>query len=226
MDESDDDIRSIVRTLTSRPSEDQLVLALRRFEPSSSSPTPSSASVTFAIVNTTIPELWRSLRLDKTTSKTIIPLLVDCLSSITGVNALLMRLNQIYTQIKHQPSNNDKCQLEDALEILTVILESEKFSPENAIATYTRNDGKSKLLFNEYMSLVGGSKILNVSSKVALDLHIEGDFWISDGKRYSKWLGEKIAMGVKSLTGVVEITTLLERALNIGFPCNFNLLQI
>lgn len=212
---SEEDTETIVKTLTSRPSQEGLVEALSRFEPSAASATSSSASVIFAIVNTTVPELWHSLR-SYTPSKRTVQLIVNCLSSISGVNALLMRLDQLHIRVQHLSSDNDKHQLKDILEILTLILERDKFSPETVIGALMQDGARGKMLLNEYIALVGGSKILNVVSKTSMDLD-EKDIWISDGKRYSNWLGEELAKAIKSHSDVLEVSTLLGKALNIGY---------
>src|SRR5271169_1026105 len=120
MELSGEDAEAIVKILASQPSQEALARALRQFEPNFSSPTSSTASVIFAIVNTTIPELWRSLQSNTALKKTV-QLMVDCLSSISGVNALLMRLDQLHARVRHLSADNDKQQIEDALEILTMI---------------------------------------------------------------------------------------------------------
>ena len=220
MELSGEDAEAIVKILTSQPSQEALARVLRQFEPTSSSPTSSTASVIFAIVNTTIPELWRSLQSNTTLKKTV-QLIVNCLSSISGVNALLMRLDQLHARVRHLSADNDKHQIEDVLEILTLILGSDKFSPSTVIGELLKDGTKGKMMLNEYISLVGGSKILNVVSKVSMDL--EGtDIWISDGKRYSKWLGERLSEAVKAHSEVPEVSALLGKALSLGYPCNLS----
>lgn len=213
-----DDAEAIVKVLTSQPSQEALVRVLCQFEPTSSSPTSSTASVIFAIVNTTIPELWRSLQSNTTLKKTV-RLLINCLSSISGVNALLMRLDQLHAQVRHLSADPDKHQMEDVLEILTLILGSDKFSPSTVIVGFVKEGAKGKMMLNEYISLVGGSKILNVVSKVSMD--IEGtDIWVSDGKRYSKWLGKRLSEAVKAHSEIPEVSVLLGKALSLGYSCN------
>ena len=215
-----EDTEVIVKVLTSQPSQETLTRVLRQFEPTASSATASTASIIFAIVNTTIPELWRSLQSDTTAKKTV-QLIVNCLSSISGVNALLMRLDQLHARLRHLSADNDKHQIEDILKILTVILENDKFGPSTVISELVKDGNKGEMMLNEYMSLVGGSKILNVVSKVSMDL--EGtDIWISDGKRYSKWLGERLSEAVKTQSEVSEVSVLLGKALSIGYPCNIS----
>jgi hypothetical protein len=220
MEMSGDDAEAIINVLTSQPSQEALTRVLRQFEPTSSSPTSSTASIIFAIVNTTIPELWRSVR-SNTALKRTAQLIVNTLSSISGVNALLMRLNQLHARARHLSADNDKHQMEDILEIVTLILESNKFSPSTVIAKVSKDETSGKMILNEYISLVGGSKILNVVSKVSMDL--EGtDIWISDGKRYSKWIGEQLSKAVKTHSEGPEAPALLGKALNLGYPCKLS----
>jgi telomere length regulation protein len=216
MASSEDDTEAIVKALTSQPSQEDLTQALARFEPSSTSATPSAASVVFEIVNTTVPELWRSLRSNTRSNRTV-HLIVSCLSSVSGVNALLMKLDQLHARVQHLSSQNDKHQLEDVLEILTLILENDKFSPARVISAFNKIDAQEKMLLSEYISLVGGSKILNVVAKSTMDFDGR-DIWISEGKRYSKWLGKRLAIAIKAHPDVPELSTILGKALNIGYP--------
>jgi acyl-CoA-binding protein len=219
MNLSEQDKDSIVKTLTSQPSQNDLTQALSLFKPSSIGATPATASVIFALVNTTIPELWRSIHSNPQGSREAITLLVNCLSSVSGVNALLIRVDQVHARIQHLAADNEKSQLDDILDVLTLILEGDGFIPSTVICGNTENGTKGKMLVNEYISLVGGSRLLNVVSKVSVDLDEESRTWISDGKKYSKWLGKQLGVAMKEYQEVPEVSTLLGRALSIGYPC-------
>ena len=78
--------------------------------------------------------------------------------------------------------------LKDILEVLTLVLENDKFSPATVLCALAQDGARGKMLLNEYISLVGGSKILNVVSKSTMNLDM--DIWFSNGRRYSQWLGE------------------------------------
>lgn len=219
MDSTEEGLETVVQTLASQPSEEELTEALRRFQPASSSPSSPVASVIFAIVNTTLPELWRSLQA-KTNSNEVVLLIVECLSSVAGVNALLMRLDQLHNQRQQLSNNSATILLEDVLEVLTRILEGKKFSPKKVIELCALDDTKNKLLFNEYAALVGGSKILNVVSKAAADLDNVANLWIADGKRYSKWFGERLGIAIIKYSERPEVAGLIVKALSLGYPCN------
>lgn len=105
------------------------------------------------------------------------------------------------------------------MEVLTLILEGDGFTPAVVIRGNTGNGARGKMLLNEYMSLVGGSKLLNVVSKISMDLDENKKTWISDGKKYSSWLGKRLANALKDTPDVSEVSTLLGKALNLGYPC-------
>jgi hypothetical protein len=217
MDTSEEDLEASVQVLTSQPSEEKLVQVLRQFQISSSSPTSSVASVIFALVNTTLPELWRSLHANIAVSKETVRLIIECLSSVAGVNALLMRLDQLQAQ-RQQTSTTLEPLLEDVLQVLSLILEGERFNPVEVIELCRRDNAKGKMMFNEYVALVGGSKILNIVSKAAVDLDTAQNFWIVDGKRYSKWFGERIGLSIIRPSDGPEVAVLIGKALSIGYP--------
>ena len=216
---SEEHAESLLNALTSQPSQEQLTQALRQFVPFASYPSQSSAAITFAIINKTIPELWRTILSD---SKETAMLIVDCLCSVAGVNALLMRLDYLSSQMQRSSSNNEKFQFEDVLDVLIRILENNKFSPLEVLPICSGNKLPRNLLLVEYLSLVGGSKILNVVSKATIGVDMHQDVWITDGKRYSKWLGERLGLAMRLDSFVAELSMLLEKALNIGYPCIFH----
>ena len=215
---ADDEAKSIVQILNSQPDQQQLLETLRLFQPFSICASSAVASVIFTVVNTTLPELWRSLRSSSAESKEAISLITFCLSSISGVNALLLRLDQLRAQTQ-QSLANETPQLEDIIDVLTLILEDDEFSPATVIDACLRNGLKGKMLLNEYISIVAGSKILSIVSKISLDLSNEKGFWISDGKRYSRWLGHRLSSAIKAHSDTSEVALLLSKSLNIGYPC-------
>jgi len=200
----------MVHLLTSQPSETALQSVLTRFEPVARTPCSSSASVIFVLVNTTIPQVWRAL--PPSTNQAI----VRCLVCVAGVNALLMRADQLHAQIRHASSQNERTQLEDVIQVLELILENERFAAVRVCELSSTSGLQGRLLMSEYISLVAGSKILNLVSKVSMQL--EEKTWIADGREYSRWLGRQCADAITTLPEQVEVSTLLGKALSIGYP--------
>lgn len=213
-----DDVADIVQILASKPSEEELISALKRFDSRSSSPTQSSASIVFTLVNTTIPELWRSLASNRGSKETV-RLITECLSSVAGVNALLMRLDILYREAQKSSIKIEQNQLGDVLQVLTLILKGDRFSLLGVIELCRLEKANGKLLFNEYVALVGGSRILNVVSKVAASMDNGGNIWIAEGKAYSRWLGKRIGEAIIKFSDGPEVETLLGKSLSLGYPC-------
>jgi hypothetical protein len=219
MTSTEEDPESVVQILSSQPAQEDLVKVLSEFQGTSFKPTSASASIVFAIVSITIPEVWRSLR-SNTESQNIVHLVVNSLASVAGVNALLMRLDQLHAA-KGSSSSIHTSQMEDLLDVLTAVLEGDKFSPSSVIGEYAQSGTNGKMLFNEYLALVGGSKILNIVSRITMDFKGSQDVWIADGKLYSKWLGDRLGKAIKKYPDVPDVATLLGKALSIGYPCVF-----
>jgi telomere length regulation protein len=209
---------SLVQILTSQPSQEQLDAVLREFKPSSSLPSSPSAAVLFVLVNTTLPELWRSLRGQGSTSNGTISLLVDCLSNVSGVNALLMRLQQLESQNQQETVNPA---VEDILDVLSLILQGDEFAPSNIIKRYSQPAANGKLLLNEYAALVGGSKILNLASKVAAKIDRSKVLSICNGQQYSLWLGKGVGKAIREFCDIEATSLLLRKALGLGYPSTF-----
>jgi telomere length regulation protein len=210
---SEDEAKDTVQVLTSQPSQEALQGLLTRFEPTAHIPSSSTASIIFALVNTTIPQLWRTL--PPSTNQHI----VRCLASVAGVNALLMRADQLHAQIRHTPSPNEKTQLEDVIQVLELILENGRFGAVKVFENARTSDMQGRLVMSEYIALVAGSKILNLVSRVSMEL--EEKSWIADGREYSKWLGRQCAGAIIGLPDLPEVSTLLGKALSIGYPSSF-----
>ena len=206
-----------VQILTAQPSLEQLKEVLCRFKTSSVSPSSSTAAIIFVLVNTTLPELWRSLRSQPGGAKEIVQLFVDCLSNISGVNALLMQLQRLDAENQQEAAKN-KALVEDVLEVLSLILEGEIFCPSNVIKQYSQDGAKGKMLLAEYTTLVSGSKILNVVSKAGLAVENNNKLWICDGKKYSQWLGTGIGQSIRDFCDIEITSTLLGKAMTLGYP--------
>jgi len=211
---SEDEAKNIVETLLAQPNEHEILNGLEKFEPFSTDPSQSSSAVIYAVVNTTIPSLWSTLAPKSRIRK----LIVSCLGSVSGVNALLMLLNQASFDKASTPESN-KIHLETLVAVLVLVLESDKFSPRAVIQRYRGYGPKGSLLMNEYISLVAGSKILNSVSKAAKGQDTREQLWIVDGKRYTRWLGDGTARAIKSHGPVPEVSNLFGKAMNLGYPC-------
>jgi telomere length regulation protein len=206
----EDEAKDIVQVLTTQPSQEALETVLTHFEPVAHIPSSSAASVIFALVNTTVPQLWRALPLSTRQE------IVRCLASVAGVNAFLMRADQLHAQIRHTPSQNEKTQLEDVVQVLGLILENGRFGTVKVFESARTSGMQGKLVMSEYIALVAGSKILNLVSRVSMEL--EEKSWIANGREYSKWLGRQCADAITALPDLPEVSTLLGKALSIGYP--------
>jgi hypothetical protein len=204
-----DDAEDVVAGLKAQPSVRELAGLLRRFKDWAGTPSSETASVVYVLVNTTLPELWTSL--DKFLPVT--QLLIQCLSTVTGVNALLLRLNQPDSL----DSTKQSVVVSEVLDVLTHILDSGHFTPRTVLEGLLPADDRGRILLNEYISLIGGSKILNVASKAAVATDVT-EFWICDGRRYTTWLARGIAAAVRENVDIDAEATLLGKALSLGYP--------
>jgi hypothetical protein len=131
-----------------------------------------------------------------------------------------MRLDGLHTQAQKSSSKNEQNQLDDVMQLLSLILEGDTFSPVQVIDLCRGENARGKLLFNEYLTLVGGSRILNVVSRIAANMDNGGNIWIADGKAYSRWLGKRVAEAIIKFSDGPEVDMLLGKALSLGYACN------
>lgn len=223
----------VLQLLRSSPDTDALYdLLLFLNQPSQTSagfniriPTPSSAKVINEIINTTLPDFWGSH--DQTNL-----LIVDCLRSVAGIGAILAKLRLLISQYKSSrqgvKGSDSTRPLSDLTSVFSQLLDSDTLARNvfTDIDRLVESQAKRTLLWKEFLTLVGTGKII-ASAAEAEDTvkSAEGQHepsWLSNGSKYSTWLGRNVCTMLQQTTEDPSATKaaaqLCGKALGIGYP--------
>lgn len=217
--------------LKSQPDYDQLVKVLaylaersRRDEPPDAepgwhgigSPSPQSASLIQALVTDIVPNYWTLLQEGRTREKSMqrdVDLLVSCLQSVAGVNALLLRIRSLIADVRCAGPRDPSIalNLSALLGTLSAVLDGEKeiFHIWEATSRGVDDARKRRLFCQELVATFTSGKISSYAAEaedVVKDaLKNSTSYWISDSREYSRWLGSSIVFcAVSTHTAVNE----------------------
>lgn len=209
--------------LKNEPDHESLISTLRYLIQDSSdfsfaSPSPLVAQLVHVLVSDTVPNYWNLLYEGKKPNRkraqskhaSELELLLSCLRSVTGLNALLLSVKQLIQQSKEAKKTfggpNIQDRLTILLQVLTELLHGDETIEEisNTLWNSTGLLLKQKALWNEFLSTVGSGKILGLAAEAEdviseLSKKIPQKYWIADGSAYSSWLARNITHWAKSL---------------------------
>lgn len=201
--------------LRNEPNYETLLTTLKYLADGSSginitSPSAHASQLVHALVFETVPTYWDVLRdLDsgqkeedgKRTSA--LHLLLFCLRSVTGLNALILSLKQAIQQSREpkKPIGGDNVRdvLSRLLEVISRLLEGDETIKKISTDIWDSSNPPSKLksMWDEFLSVTAGARMLgtcaeadDIINDLSKDIHEK--YWVSDGTLYSKWLAENI----------------------------------
>ena len=208
--------------LKNEPGIDSLIITLNYLKDGDSSfsiqsPGPLAAQLVHVLVSETLPNYWnvlqpsekeKSARKRAKKSSSNAGVLLSCLRSVTGLNAILLNLKQFIQQSKEAKTviggSNIQDTLETLLQFLSELVKGSKFVEEisKGIWNAPENHSKKRSLWHEFLSIIGG-KIVGISAEAEdvinkMNKEVGGNYWISDGRLYSKWLASNISSWANS----------------------------
>lgn len=209
------------------------------------SPSPLAAQLVHVLVSDIIPTYWNVLQEPQVSrvarkgqqgrlrSKPTLDLLLSCLRSVTGLNAILLSIKQHIQKSKDTKMSvggaNSQDILPILLQVLKVLLEGDGIieTISNSIWHSSDTSSKQKAVWNEFLSLVTSGKILGISAEaedVVSDLSnkLGEKYWMADGFLYSSWLARNISQQARNLPGDAErgwssCSELLSKSLRLGY---------
>ena len=199
-------------------------------------PGPKASEIIYILISDILPIYWVSKH-DSTVSdqnrrKT---LLVNCLSSVAGLGAVVSRLRLLLSQLKDPRSQSDisgirKTQpVELLLDLLEAILGYNGFvlSIWNDINTWILQSSQKSLQWKEFISLVASGKLLSIASEATailnnVELSVGAGSWVGNGHHYAAWLGSNVqhmleASAAGDLEGPKMLSQLLKKAFTLGY---------
>lgn len=163
-------------------------------------PSPSSAKIINELVSTTIPDFWESL-------DGLRNLFIETLRNIASIGAIVARLRLLISQYK---PNKQDVQSSDAarpilvlISVLSQILETDDLS-SRVFADMNRlveSQTKRDLLWKEYVASVASGRIVSAVAQAEVATNTAASIsqrsWLSEGPKYSAWLGRNVAQIVQ-----------------------------
>lgn len=205
-----------LEALRSQPSYETLVAILRYLQKGLRGnhavdirkPTPQNAQIIHVLVTEIVPNYWTVLR-DASAghNKGDVHLLISCLKSLAGINAILARLHALLkeakTDSKSLKDSHVSFNLRFSLELLSSLLHADDDLKYfwGSIGSL-ESAAQARLMRQELISLFTNGKIVSLSAE-AEDAcrqasQLKGDIWISNVKLYSEWLARNVIQWVKS----------------------------
>jgi telomere length regulation protein len=197
-------------------------------------PSPLSAQLIQVLVAEIVPNYWTLLKEDTDENKTSdLALLLSCLRSAGGINAILTRLRAHIQDARSQDSQKGErrhlsINIGILLDLLRHVLEgkSRVLDIWKAATAGLDNHGRVKPLIQELLSIFGSGKIMSLAAEAEgfLDPSSKqtlGSFWIADSVKYTTWLSDNV-VEAQSATSTTEqskfFSSLFGKALHLGHP--------
>lgn len=205
-----------LETLRSQPSYDTLLSALKYLQQGLQGkhvfdirkPSPQSAQIVHVLVTEIVPNYWTLLRDSSTSrSKKDAGVLIACLQSLTGINAVLAYLRALLKEAKSDPKNlknsHAAFNLCFALELLSRLIHGDDDVQNiwNSIHSLD-NPAQVRPMRQELITLFASGKIVSLSAE-AEDICRQADqlkdgIWMSNSKSYIDWLARNLVRCVRS----------------------------
>lgn len=227
-----------LHALKSQPSIEELSDAIHWLDPRKGedgsfnikAPSPKASQIIFALINDVILSYWSVLKVPGHAS--LRNILVRCLNSISGIGAVASRLGILLKELSVQ-SRSDRSgkiqQIEDLIQLLEQMFDKDNFmlSSWNDLSLLVLDKSKRTLAWKELTSLLAGGRILSLAAETDHIINessmsfIESS-WLSDGSRYSAWLGRNCAcMADRSRIDNQDerraVTLLFSKVLTLGY---------
>ncbi|TVY48994.1 DNA replication checkpoint protein [Lachnellula occidentalis] len=211
--------------LKNEPDYEALISTLRSLGKSNhdfniTSPSPVASQIVRVLVSETLPNYWDVLYESEKNSKGAkqrksrrlpdLELFLTCLRSVTGLNAILLSLKRDIQLSKETKKAVGGPNVQDILTVLlqalSALLEQDQSVERIWSAIWFSSDPpqKQRTIWNEFLGLVGGGKILGTAAEAEdivndLSQNIGEKYWIADGSLYSSWLARNVSYWAKSL---------------------------
>lgn len=204
-----------LEVLKSQPDYDELISVLRFLvaRPSSpdsfnvAKPTPSTASIVQVLITEIAPNYWQLLQEEssgKNVERRDSSLLTECLRSVVGINAIVLRLRSLVLDANAEggrpKDSSNPLNLKISLEVLSEILDGDGRVLQIWRATsYGVEDARKwRPLWQELLSALTSGKITSYAAEAEDVAKVERRFWISDSSAYSQWLGRNVVYWAKN----------------------------
>ncbi|KFA46398.1 hypothetical protein S40293_08574 [Stachybotrys chartarum IBT 40293] len=204
-------------------------------------PSPKSASIVQALVVDIAPNYWNLLAEgssshdgDDNTLKGVSPeakLLLQCLRSLTGINAIYARVAALNQEIGNSNDTSKRPDLPMHLTLYLDLLAALLNGNESLKALWTASTKHLpdprlvRVQSQSLLSQIAGGKLLAVAAEAAAKLGQDqlGPLtrWLANGSEFTKWIARNIATWAPSCSTDDELQFcygLLQRGMSLGYP--------
>ncbi|KAF3762602.1 hypothetical protein M406DRAFT_280743 [Cryphonectria parasitica EP155] len=229
-------IEDVIKALKSEPDYDVLISALRLLSCDNQklrgfkigSPGPEAAQVIQTLVTEIVPNYWTLLKESCVEDGNAdLDLLLNALRSLTGLNAILLRIRSHIQEKKGETPEAKRSDvllnLKIDLEVLSAILEGHG----RVMGIWTAvSDGedvvKRRIMSKEFVNVLGSGRIISLSAEAEALISQDRTklSWIADGLEYSRWLAHNILAWSKEAQepeGEKIVADLLSKVMHLGY---------
>jgi telomere length regulation protein len=234
--------------LRNEPDHDTLLSTLKflgkeQSDFSITSPGPIAAQLVYVLVSDTVPTYWNVLQESSRRKKAAkqessLEILLSCLRSVTGLNAVVLSLKQHIQLSKETQKAVGGPNIQSILVILLQLLQA-LLGDNQTVEAIWKNihhssniPAKQKAIWNEFLGLVGNGKILGVAAEAEdiinyLSKKVGERYWIADATLYCLWLARNVTHWSRNLSADSEIEIkgcgeLLSKSFHLGYTGMIN----
>ncbi|KJZ73629.1 hypothetical protein HIM_06962 [Hirsutella minnesotensis 3608] len=229
-----------LEVLKNQPDYDSLIAVLRYLTASHQSegsfqlqsPSPQSASIIHALVSEIVPNYWTLLRENSVgndskepLTRGDVPLLLSCLRSVSGLNAVTAHLKALIQESKVGNKETKRPDLglnmKIFLELLASMLAGDSSIHSLWVSSTVKiaNASLKRVQSQQLISLLASGRIPSLAAEAFAVIETAGD-WVADGAEYSKWIARSLSAWAKSATLKDELAfsfDVFQRSLSLGY---------
>ena len=200
--------------LQSQPAYDQLLSVLQYIHIEHADfgiqrPSRESARIVSVLISEIAERYWQVLKNDKGYDNPPAQMFLECLLSITGLNAIITKLRALCSKTDGHTNSFravpvDTTSLALYLDILSSLLQADDLLGrlwDNISSKGRASEPIKKQLLGDIQRLLAGGKLLSVAAEAEHTYQAregrEKSWWVADGTQFTKWLGTGLASWAK-----------------------------
>ncbi|KAJ0168806.1 DNA replication checkpoint protein tel2 [Colletotrichum tanaceti] len=217
-------VEAVLQILKNQPDYDSLIAVLESLDHGAidiagfevARPSPEAAQIIQCLVTEIVPNYWPLLKEETSGKRSIqdadgpvdIELLLRCLRSVTGLNAIITRMKALIQESKASAKGIKRPDLVLNLNVLLEVCSAVLGNDKHLAALWTASSSgldsaaRRRPLSHEFAAIFAGGRLVSIASEADTianpDRTAKDNIWIADGQQYSTWLGRSVVYWAKS----------------------------
>ncbi|KAK6227302.1 telomere length regulation protein [Colletotrichum tabaci] len=217
-------VEAVLEILKNQPDYDNLIAVLKSLDQGAidiagfevARPSAEAAQIIQCLVTEIVPNYWPLLKEETSGKRSIqdadspgdVELLLKCLRSVTGLNAIITRMKALIQESKASAKEIKRPDLVLNLNVLLEVCSAVLGNDKHLAALWTASSSgldsaaRRRPLSHEFAALVAGGRLVSIASEADAianaDITSKDSLWIADGQQYSTWLGRSVVCWAKS----------------------------